>query len=412
MRPFRSVAEAMFLAASGTLAMVSVALISSTFNDHLRNYKYPSLQMCCLRILALAPLYAILSWLMMVFLPVAHLFEVLRDVYETYTLYCYWVLLVLWVGGQRRSIEIIADSSHSDCMMCPLLPAHGCPHITGCTLTRFQNAKQHFRYWRLAIFQWMIIKPGITLFHAVMIATGHAAPPGAKLVTLLSTAVGMQAVLDTYSCLLPHLKGLQGSTKFLCIKLLVGVTLVQQAAINALVDYETRDRDDVQTYSAPERAQRLQSTVTIVEMALFSLMLSVVFSRNSLQRMETNGPSLVKPASLDKDKGAVINASSDPTVQVMQVAGRNSTNDVVSRPARGGSGQESAQTEQIDMDAEDDYGEQVSYRQILAVWDVVLWRTVEDRHAWAMSGRSSPPPEREGGDGISPPKKISKVAAA
>eukprot|EP00873_Tetraselmis_striata_P035736 jgi/Tetstr1/456000/TSEL_042778.t1 len=400
MTSFRNLADTVFLLASGSLALISVALISTTFSDHLRNYKYPSLQMCCLRILALAPVYAILSWLMMVFLPLAHVIEVFRDLYETYTLYCYWVLLVLWVGGQRRAIEILAGGCHVDCMVCPLLPAHGCPHALGCMLTRFQSAKQHFRYWRLAIFQWMLAKPSITLFNAILLSSGRGGAPHTKVLMLLSTAVGMQAVLDTYSCLLPHLIGLQGSTKFLCIKLLVGVTLLQQACINALVGYEVPDSVPRHGYSATERAQRLQSTVTIVEMAVFSLMLSVVFSRRSLQRIDVvHGAPLTKLMLPEgKEKGAQVNSGPVPgQVQVMHGASRSNTNDIVSRPLRGGGANEaqSAATE-MDMDAEDDYGEQVSYRQILALWDVVLWQSIEDRHIVACSGRTSQIADREG----------------
>eukprot|EP00951_Prasinocladus_malaysianus_P013754 scaffold104537_cov36-Prasinocladus_malaysianus.AAC.1 len=65
------------------------------------------------------------------------------------------------------------------------------------------------RYWRLAIFQWMVFKPGLTLVHGLLVSTEHEGLAKARYFALVSTAVGMHAVLDTYSCLLPHLKGLQ-----------------------------------------------------------------------------------------------------------------------------------------------------------------------------------------------------------
>ena len=59
LRSFRDFADAMFLLAALLLALISMALISSTFKDHLRNYKYPSCQVrsaihlprsaCCLK---------------------------------------------------------------------------------------------------------------------------------------------------------------------------------------------------------------------------------------------------------------------------------------------------------------------------------------------------------------------------
>ena len=41
---FRTVADATFLMLALALALVSLVLVSSTMHDHLRNYKYPALQ--------------------------------------------------------------------------------------------------------------------------------------------------------------------------------------------------------------------------------------------------------------------------------------------------------------------------------------------------------------------------------
>uniref|UniRef100_A0A061SHK4 Duf300 domain-containing protein n=1 Tax=Tetraselmis sp. GSL018 TaxID=582737 RepID=A0A061SHK4_9CHLO len=403
LRSFRDASDTVFLLAALVLSLISFALIWSTFRDHLRNYKYPSLQMCCLRILALAPVYALSSWLMMVLLPQASYIEVLRDVYETYSLYCYWVILVLWVGGQRRAIEILAAEgpSASDCMMCPLLPAHGCPKFSGLTLARFQNAMSHFRYWRLAIFQWMAIKPTLTLVHSVLLSMRLGGLNSWRAFTLLSTFVGMHGVLDTYSCLLPYLRGLQGSIKFLCIKLLVGVTLLQQALVNALLGYGAIPEEPRENgYTAPERAQRLLSTITIVEMSLFSWLLSYVFSRHSLQRLDSELPARAKSKLMSQqpDKAAAPEKpAGDPEHPLHQVmhGTQLSSGDVVSRQVRVGQAEGSVPNWDTEIEAEDDLGGRVSFRQILALWDVVTWRTVEDRHAWALAGRTSPPPERE-----------------
>ena len=91
-------------------------------------------QTCCMRILLLAPIYALVSWCMMVFLLQAPYLEMLRDAYETYALYCFWVMLVLWCGGQRRVIEVLDRNNTLACFLCPL--AHRC----GCGLPVF-----HFR---------------------------------------------------------------------------------------------------------------------------------------------------------------------------------------------------------------------------------------------------------------------------
>jgi Organic solute transporter Ostalpha len=86
---------------------------------------------------------------MMVFLPIAGYIEILRDVYETYCLFCFWVMLVLWCGGQRRVVDILSREEPLDCYVCPLLQPFGC----GLPVTRFVQAKGLFRYaaWPTAL---------------------------------------------------------------------------------------------------------------------------------------------------------------------------------------------------------------------------------------------------------------------
>lgn len=95
-----------------------------------------------MRILLLAPIYALVSWSMMVFLPVAPYIEVLRDVYETYTIYCFWIMLVLWCGGQRRVVDVLDRLEVRSFMLCPLLNPFGC----GLQVWRFAEGKSMFRY--------------------------------------------------------------------------------------------------------------------------------------------------------------------------------------------------------------------------------------------------------------------------
>mmetsp|Transcript_25617 Transcript_25617/g.71630 ORF Transcript_25617/g.71630 Transcript_25617/m.71630 type:complete len:157 (+) Transcript_25617:1638-2108(+) len=144
-------------------------------------------------------------------------------------------------------------------------------------------------------------------------------------------------------------------------------------------------------------------------------MLSYVFSRNSLQWTDSD-PSGHAKSLPDKDKdvakvGQVVlqpNAKpSDETdhriaqvvhgASVVHGATRPPTGgDMISRPiGRGTHLEETSGNWDLDIEMEDDHNERVSFHQVLVLWDIVVWRTVEDRHARAMSGRTSPPPERE-----------------
>lgn len=170
---FRNVADAVFLLVALALAVSSFLLITSTLVDHLRNYRYPALQVCgfsfhlfdhaylcdrnlgsciiahgpvvqtcCMRIMLLAPIYSLVSWCMMVFLPFSAYIEIFRDIYEAYTLYCFWVMLVLWCGGQRRVIEIVDRQEAMGCYLCPLVQPCGC----GLPVYRFRSPTTLFRW--------------------------------------------------------------------------------------------------------------------------------------------------------------------------------------------------------------------------------------------------------------------------
>eukprot|EP01025_Chloroclados_australasicus_P022383 TRINITY_DN23105_c0_g1_i3.p2 TRINITY_DN23105_c0_g1~~TRINITY_DN23105_c0_g1_i3.p2 ORF type:complete len:456 (+),score=36.57 TRINITY_DN23105_c0_g1_i3:324-1691(+) len=287
---FRTRADTLFLSGTLFMAMCSLFVIRRTFRDHLRNYKYPRLQMCCMRILLLAPFFAFVSWLMMVFLRRAAFFEVLRDAYETYALYLFWIMLVLYCGGQRKVVEFLDDeySTHLQhrqrCWLCPLLKPFGL-HLP---LFAFKGSTAHFGYWRFAVMQWLFIKPGITLAIAVLDVCGFDERlQRLRVVTLIATSVAMHSVFETYVNMYQHLKGLEGSKKFLAIKLLVGVTLAQQLLFNVLVGSGII-KEGRFGYTAEERALRMSATITIVQMLAFSIMLSFVFSRRTIQRVNSD----------------------------------------------------------------------------------------------------------------------------
>eukprot|EP01024_Parvocaulis_polyphysoides_P035572 TRINITY_DN3152_c0_g2_i1.p2 TRINITY_DN3152_c0_g2~~TRINITY_DN3152_c0_g2_i1.p2 ORF type:complete len:257 (-),score=21.46 TRINITY_DN3152_c0_g2_i1:556-1326(-) len=104
----------------------------------------------------------------------------------------------------------------------------------------------------------------------------------------------MHSVFETYVYMYSHLKGLEGSKKFLAIKLLVGVTLGQQLIFNLLVGAGVI-REGSFGYTAEDRALRMSATITIVQMLAFSIMLSYVFSRRSIQRANSDAlPSAIE----------------------------------------------------------------------------------------------------------------------
>lgn len=163
----------------------------------------------------------------MVFLPVAPFLEAIRDLYETYTLYCFWVMLVLWCGGQRRVVEVMGKNDALSCLLCPLMQ----PCYLGLPVFTFRTSSSAFRcapwpdafsapligskaftwgkvcscrYLRVAIMQLMVVKPTVALACAALAQTESARSiKQLRLVTLLATAVAMHSIFTVYIVMKP-----------------------------------------------------------------------------------------------------------------------------------------------------------------------------------------------------------------
>ncbi|CAG9462256.1 unnamed protein product [Pedinophyceae sp. YPF-701] len=281
---FRSQLDTAFLLACLSLALLSTALTAMTFRDHLRAPIHPALQICCLRILALAPVFALAAWVGMAAVPASGFLDVIRDGYEAYAVYCFWALMILWCGGQRRVTAVMAQDVAAGrygarWSLCPLLKPVGC----GFGFLRFASAKSHVRYWRVALLQWLVVKPLAALAVAVLELTpwrAHAVH--VRTVTVLSTFAAMHTVFDTYVTMYSHLRGLNGEGKFLAIKALVAASLAQQVGLSLCSSLGFVPSDPFYDYSTEVTALRLLSTAIIIEMCIFSVIFSVLFSRRSI----------------------------------------------------------------------------------------------------------------------------------
>jgi hypothetical protein len=77
--------------------------------------------------------------------------------------------------------------------------------------------------------QLMVVKPSIALTCAALAHTDHAHNiKQLRLVTVTATAVAMHSIFTVYTCMKPFTTGLDASGKFLGIKVVVAIILMQQ----------------------------------------------------------------------------------------------------------------------------------------------------------------------------------------
>ena len=85
--------------------------------------------------------------------PLFPLWKTLQEFAEAYSIFCYWVMLILWCGGQKRTIELLEEKHRSNqrCSLCPLLGLYkgGC----ACPIYNFGSPRARFKFWRYSMTQ-------------------------------------------------------------------------------------------------------------------------------------------------------------------------------------------------------------------------------------------------------------------
>lgn len=100
--------QALIIAGACTLIAVTVSV--HLVNSHLKRYVNPQRQRYVIRILWMVPIYALDSFLSLCFISLAVVFEVPRDVYESYVIYNFLALMIDIMGGEDAAREFFAQA--------------------------------------------------------------------------------------------------------------------------------------------------------------------------------------------------------------------------------------------------------------------------------------------------------------
>jgi len=95
-------AAATVTAGVASLAATLLSIVSIWLQT--KNYRKPLLQRYVVRILLMVPIYSIASWTSMVSRTAADFLDPVRDIYEAFTIYTFFQLLINYLGGERALI--------------------------------------------------------------------------------------------------------------------------------------------------------------------------------------------------------------------------------------------------------------------------------------------------------------------
>jgi hypothetical protein len=234
-----------------------------------KNYRKPLLQRYVVRILLMVPIYSISSWTSMISLRAASFVDPIRDIYEAFTIYTFFQLLINYMGGERSVIII----PHGRAPVHHLWPMN---HV----LAKVDISDPYtFLAIKRGILQYAWLKPILAVAAIVMKATGtyQEGYIGAKsgyfwsgIIYNISVTVSLYSLGLFWVCMHKDLVPFRPVPKFLCIKLIIFASYWQGFFLSILV-FLGAIPDDVQGYTRDNLAAAIQDALICVEMPIFAV---------------------------------------------------------------------------------------------------------------------------------------------
>ncbi|OLN97449.1 Transmembrane protein [Colletotrichum chlorophyti] len=250
---------------AGVAALVAT-LLSAVYR---KNYRKPLLQRYVVRILLMVPIYSIASWTSLVSIKAASFLDPIRDIYEAFTIYTFFQLLINYLGGERALIIM----THGREPVHHLWPLN---HM----LPRVDISDPHtFLAIKRGILQYAWLKPLLALAAVIMKATGtyqegyigvESGYFWSSLIYNISVSVSLYSLGLFWVCMHQDLLPFRPVPKFLCIKLIIFASYWQGFLLSILV-WLGAIPDNVEGYTPDNLAAAIQDALICIEMPAFAV---------------------------------------------------------------------------------------------------------------------------------------------
>ncbi|OLL26551.1 Transmembrane protein 184 [Neolecta irregularis DAH-3] len=250
------------------LTFVACALSAISMWYQLKNYRKPLLQRFVNRILLMVPLYAICSWFALSSFILADIFDPIRDIYEAFVIYCFFNLLINYLGGERSVI----------------IMNYGRPPINHpWPLNHFFNKVEigdphTFLAIKRGILQYAWMKPILAVATIIMKVTGTfkegyigltSGYLWSGLLYNASVTISLYSLALFWVCENQDLKPFRPMPKFLNIKLVIFASYWQGFLLSILVWIGFLPT--VSEYTTDNLARAIQDALICIEMPLFAI---------------------------------------------------------------------------------------------------------------------------------------------
>ncbi|OHF01484.1 hypothetical protein CORC01_03240 [Colletotrichum orchidophilum] len=254
---------------AGVAALVATFLSAMSIFLQSKNYRKPLLQRYVVRILLMVPIYSISSWTSMISIKASSFLDPVRDIYEAFTIYTFFQLLINYLSGERALIIM----THGREPVSHLWPLN---HV----LPRVDISDPHtFLAIKRGILQYAWLKPILALATVIMKATdtyqeGYIGVESGYLwsgiIYNISMTVSLYSLGLFWVCMHHDLLPFRPVPKFLCIKLIIFASYWQGFFLSILV-WLGAIPDNVEGYSPDNLAAAIQDALICIEMPAFAI---------------------------------------------------------------------------------------------------------------------------------------------
>ncbi|KAI3717969.1 hypothetical protein L1987_69924 [Smallanthus sonchifolius] len=276
---------------------VLIALILSMYLifEHLSAYNQPEEQKFLIGLILMVPVYALESFLSLLDSDAAFNYEIIRDCYEAFALYCFERYLIACLGGEDNTIKFMESKSLISSSI-PLLEesyTYGIvehPFPLNFMLREWYLGPDFYQAVKIGIVQYMILKLICGLLAMLFQFLGvygegkfewGYAYPYLALVLNFSQSWALYCLVQFYSVIKDKLAPIKPLAKFLTFKSIVFLTWWQGVIIAFLFSMGA-----LQGSLAQELKTRIQDYMICIEMAVAAVVHLYVFPAAPYKRGE------------------------------------------------------------------------------------------------------------------------------
>ncbi|CAM8939457.1 unnamed protein product [Rhodiola kirilowii] len=276
---------------------VFAALVLSTYLifEHLASYNQPEEQKFLIGLILMVPVYALESFLSLLDSNAAFNFEVIRDCYEAFALYCFERYLIACLGGEECTIQFM-ESQGTVSDSTPFLDdsyAYGVvehPFPLNCCLRNWYLGSDFYNAVKIGIVQYMIVKLICAVLAMILQSFGVYGEgkfewgygyPYLAAVLNFSQTWALYCLVQFYNVIKHKLQPIKPLPKFLAFKSIVFLTWWQGVAVAFLFSIGA-----FRGSLALELKTKIQDYIICIEMGIAAVVHLYVFPALPYKRGE------------------------------------------------------------------------------------------------------------------------------